>query len=564
VRPSGRTVAVSARLGGKSALSTSSNVEVGVSQVERANGLLGTGGRGCSSNTRRVYLSSMFVLYCALKPQHARAAPRVMLWVIAGITVILGSACLDRLGVPDKSPLGSLVISEENQRAGSRDWDAGLHLPWDTPVGGYALPFSLQAGETLHVFVTAPRGSVSVQIYRLGWYGGSGARLVAEHPDRSVARQPACTPASPAPSVCDWAETDRFAVDSWWVPGVYLAKFVDVLGEAGAYPFVVRSSRPAAFHVVLPFLTYQAYNNWGGTSLYYGPGSTRSEAYANRAVKVSFARPFALPDLDGQFLGIDYLLVRWLEQNAYDVTYLTDYDFHLHRGIDPEATAWLFAGHSEYWSWPMWLQANSARAQGISLGFLGGNDIYWLVRFETGSVNGLDAPVVVCYKDAAKDPMGTTPGLATTHFRSSPNNSPENSLVGVMSPGGLLVKNPPVDLVVANGSDALMAGTGLNTGEHIPGVAGWEGDRIIDNGATPNGIRVLFQSPYVPVGDSTATGLLQATIYEWPASGALVYASGEPGFARGLATYRQYVARGPIQRFLENLLHAFADARRQR
>ena len=133
-----------------------------------------------------------------------------------------------------------------------------------------------------------------------------------------------------------------------------------------------------------------------------------------------------------------------------------------------------------------------------------------------------------------------------------------------MSPGGLLVKNPPVDLVVVNGSDALMAGTGLNTGEHIPGVAGWEGDRIIENDATPNGIRVLFQSPYVPVGDSTATGLLQATIYEWPASGALVYASGEPGFARGLATYRQYVARGPIQRFLENLLQAFADARRQR
>jgi len=344
---------------------------------------------------------------------------------------------------------------------------------------------------------------------------------------------------------------------------VYLAKFIDVRGEAGAYPFIIRSGRPATFDVILPFTTYQAYNNWGGTSLYYGLGSTRSEAYANRAVKVSFARPFALPDLDGQFLGVDYLLVRWFEQNAYDVNYLTDFDFHLGRGVDPAATAWLFAGHSEYWSWPMWLEAKSARAQGISLGFLGGNDIYWLVRFEALSVNGLDVPVVVCYKDAARDPAGTIPGLATTHFRSSPNNSPENELVGVMSPGGMLVKNPPVDLVVANGSDVLMSGTGLTTGEHIPGVAGWEGDRIIDNGVTPGEMRVLFQSPYVPAGDSIATGLLQATIYEWPSSGALVYASGEPGFAWGLATYRQYVGRAPLERFLKNVLQAFADARRR-
>ena len=133
-----------------------------------------------------------------------------------------------------------------------------------------------------------------------------------------------------------------------------------------------------------------------------------------------------------------------------------------------------------------------------------------------------------------------------------------------MSPGGMLVKSPPVDLVVANGSDPLMAGTGLSTGEHIPRVAGWEGDRIIDNGVTPDGIRVLFQSPYVPVGDSTVTGLLQATIYEWPASGSLVYASGEPGFAWGLSTYQQRVARPPLQQFLRNVLEAFVVARGRR
>jgi hypothetical protein len=207
------------------------------------------------------------------------------------------------------------------------------------------------------------------------------------------------------------------------------------------------------------------------------------------------------------------------------------------------------------------LRAYAARDQGTSLGFLGGNDIFWVTRFETVPVNGLDAPVVVVYRDAALDPDGGTQGLATVPFRSPPNNAPENALVGVMSPAASLIGNAPVDLVVANGSDPLMAGTGLTTGEHIPRVAGWEGDRIVDNGETPTGIRVLFASPFVPVENPAGAGLFQATVYQWPASGALVYASGEPGFAWGLSTYRQYVGRPPLQRFLQNVLQAFVAVR---
>jgi hypothetical protein len=86
----------------------------------------------------------------------------------------------------------------------------------------------------------------------------------------------------------------------------------------------------------------------------------------------------------------------------------------------------------------------------------------------------------------------------------------------------------------------------------------------VDNGRTPAGIRVLFASPYVPVGDSLPRGLLEATVYEWPASGALVYASGEPGFAWGLSTYGQRVARPPVQKFLANLMDAFVTAAHHR
>ena len=448
-------------------------------------------------------------------------------------------------------------------RSGSPSWDVGLDAPTSTPVAGYVLPMSVQPGDTLHVFLMAPKNLASVRIYRLGWYGGSGARLVAEALDASVPSQPPCAAPLPGPSVCDWTETNHFVIDGLWEPGVYLAKFSSAEGGVGSYPFVVRSNRPALFEVILPFSTYEAYNNWGGTSLYGGPGSSRQESYTNRAVKVSFARPFSVPILHFQFLNVDYLLVRWLEQNGYDVNYITDYDFHLDRGVDQQAVGWLFAGHSEYWSWQMWLRAKNALTQRVSLGFLGGNDIYWLVRYESVSLGGLDAPVLVCYRDAARDPDGATPGLATVRFRSTPNNTPENSLVGVMTVSGTQVQNPPVDLVVANGADPLMSGTGLATGDHISKVAGWEGDRIVDNGATPSGIRVLFQSPYVPVGGSAANDLLQATVYQAQSSTAIVYASGDVGFAWGLSTYGKHAARPALQIFLQNVLQAFAQARSQ-
>jgi hypothetical protein len=324
---------------------------------------------------------------------------------------------------------------------------------------------------------------------------------------------------------------------------------------------VVRSDRPAAFVVVLPFATYQAYNQWGGTSLYGGPGATRLASYASRAFKVSYARPMSESVLGTKLLGTDYLLVRWLEQSGYDVSYITDFDFDQGRGADPQAVAWLFAGHSEYWTWSMWLRATAARDQGIGLGFLGGNDIYWMARYERVSLHGLDAPVVVCYREAALDPEGSVPGRATVRFRTAPNNTPENELVGVMSLYRGAMSNPPIDLVVANGADPLLAGTGLHTGDHIPRVAGWEGDRVVDNGQTPPGIRVLFDSPYVPLGGTAATERIQATVYRWPASGAMVYASGEPGFAWGLADFGRNVARPPLEQFLRNVLAAFVAAR---
>jgi hypothetical protein len=479
-------------------------------------------------------------------------------------TALVGAACVDPAGGPVLSGPGtSLAVAEENLRAGFVGWDTELHNSPDSLIAGYGLPHSVRGGDTLRLFVTAKRAPVRTAIYRLGWYNGVGARLMAEHRGLRIVSDGVCAPAAPGPGECSWPETDRFVIDRAWPPGLYLARFADSLGRTSAFPFVVRSERRTAFVVVLPFATYHAYNDWGGASLYHGAGVTPAEAYANRAVRVAFARPFTQKVLRGPILRLDYLLVRWLERNAYDVGYVSDYDFDLGRGPEPEV-AWLFAGHSEYWTWPMWLHANAARDQGHSLGFLGGNDVYWVIRFEHVAVNDLATPVVVCYRDAARDPLGGTPGLATVRFAAPPNNTPENALVGVMHARYSIVKSGPVDLVVTDGADPLLAGTGLKTGDHIPRVAGWETDHLVANGATPPGIRVLFDAHYVAIGDTAVSGLLQSTVYTWPASGAMVYAAAHPGFAWGLSTYRGFTARPPLEQFLRNLLRAFVAAHGQR
>jgi len=475
------------------------------------------------------------------------------------VLATLATGCLDRLGAPLPALDKSVLIAEENLHAGLQDWDARLDDKTDAPTAGFVVPFSAQSGDTLHVYVTSSGSHVKIQILRLGWYSGMGARLLAERMEKSVAPQPPCSAPSPGPSVCPWTETDRLMIDPSWVPGVYLAKFIDANGGGGSFPFIVRSPGPVKFQVILPFATYQAYNNWGGTSLYVGPGQTIGEQRANRAVKVSFARPFNVPQMNHNFFGTDYLLIRWLEKNAYDVGYLSDYDFHLGRAIDWTSSAWLFSGHSEYWSWPMWTRAVAGREAGISLGFLGGNDIYWVMRYEEATLVNATAPVVVCYRDAATDPEGSVPGLATVPFRASPNNTPENSLVGTMSaPPNEIVSGGSADLVVnAKSTDPLLAGTGLDSGMHISKAAGWEGDRIVDNGASPQGIRVYFEVPYRPTADSMTNAVFQSTLYRWPSSRALVYSAGQPGFAWTLSTYGPYLERPGIGRFLSNLLMAF-------
>src|SRR6185295_14178191 len=190
-------------------------------------------------------------------------------------------------------------------------------------------------------------------------------------------------------------------------------------------PFVVRNdARTAGLLYQQPVNTYQAYNSWGGKSLY----SFNSTGSA-RAYKVSFDRPYS-GDGSGDYFGWEVYTVQWLEQQGYDVTYNTDVDAEVTPGRMRSVKAVLVPGHSEYWSKGMYDAVTSARDAGVSLGFLGSNAIYWQMRYESAN------RVVVCYKTneppGPVDPVSSSnPIQTTTQWRLAPVNRPEQSLLGV-------------------------------------------------------------------------------------------------------------------------------------
>ena len=148
-------------------------------------------------------------------------------------------ACLGAAPVPD--PSGPVAL--ENQRAGTPGWE--LQNPaLGHEIEGYAEAASVAPGETVRLHVSSASPRFTVQVYRMGWYGGAGARSVLEF--RGMPGGPRAIP-KPRPQdglvECDWPVSCRVPVGSDWVTGVYLAKLTGSRdGKQSFIPFVVREA----------------------------------------------------------------------------------------------------------------------------------------------------------------------------------------------------------------------------------------------------------------------------------------------------------------------------------
>lgn len=438
-------------------------------------------------------------------------------------------------------------------------------------VEGYVSSQSILPGETQRIYVNAPRAhTVRVEVFRMGWYRGSGGRLILRSRPLRAISQPGCRHSSyTGLTECSWHATLTLPFPKTLPSGVYTVKLTTDRGARRDCLFVVRSRTPTPLLVVIPTATYEAYNAWGGDSLYPGGRMPVGITGTHQGVEVSYARPYDSQTGAGQFFIREVAMVRFLEQRGYPVSYTTSESVDEDPGQLRGVRAVIDVGHSEYWSARAEQAFARARARGTSLLFFSSDTLAWRVRFAPGGAGSSEAgrpdQTIVAYKEhSAVDPNRAEPsGL----FPMGGAGLVGGAYDGCITPR-LQQSGPPVYRYYVWRPDPglrpawLFAHTGVSPSTVIPGIVGYELDERTS--AAPAGTLVVGSGTGVPCQSETEPSpvlgtISQSTLYEAP-SGALVFASGTLGWLYGLSPVPQAspdVPRAPDPRVVavtENLV----------
>ena len=445
-------------------------------------------------------------------------------------------------------------IQRENAEPGSRAWERPLSP--GPAIEGYASQVSVRPGSSLDLHVsTNPPARYRVEVFRIGWYRGDGARRIACVPTCAGDEQGAALPVRPPdPDTgfldAGWPVTDRIEIPRSAVSGYFVAELVltsgELSGHAADVPFIVRAPKRrqrSAILVQAAVNTWEAYNNWGGKSLYDFNSTNRK-----RATRVSFERPLG-PGLVGP-ARYEYQLVRFLERHGFDVSYTTDVDTDRSPGRLRRHRLVLSAGHDEYWSKRMRDAFEAARDSGTNLGFVGADAADWQIRYADAR------RTIVEYRDASADPE-PDPALKTTRFSQLVPPRPQCQLVGVTYHG--YDASGQHDYAVASGAlpDRWFRGTGLTDASIIRGVVGYEWDGV-DPGCNGPKPTVLLRYEGPPSAE--------AVRYR-ARSGAVVFSSGTLSFSwaldafRDLGIGRQVPVDTRVQRFMRNVFRTLSTSR---
>jgi len=460
-----------------------------------------------------------------------RKYPLVVQLGICALIIMVAGAAVALPPAPIAIANGSCsTIALENQNAGTDAWIiTNPANDSDHQIKGYASATSVDVGGDLAFHVsTSPAQRYSIDIYRLGWYGGSGGRLMHQSGTIDGSVQPPVL-IDPHTGLIEapWSADYSLTIPSTWISGVYLAKLTNVEGFENYVSFVVRNEgRDAELLFQRSVTTDQAYNNYPndgvtGKSLYsYNSYGSNTVSGSRQAVKVSFDRPYAG---DGAGLLFDWEIhqLRWLEREGYDVVYSTNIDTHENGAELLEYAGFLSTGHDEYWSKEMRDDVEAARDAGVNIAFFGANAAYAQIRLEP-SMNGIQNRTIVSYKNWNIDP--TTDTSRKTGLWREIWQREEQKLIGIQyeSYGR---ENANRDYVVNNSSHWIYAGTGFSDGDRVAAIVGYEVDSYDPNvgAATSQSQTILSSSPYLDTYGEWITA--NSSIYQAP-SNAWVFASG--------------------------------------
>ena len=478
---------------------------------------------------------------------------------IAGLTTVvvsIGTVMVLGPGTVMAAPCDAPVVNPiacENSLPGNPESQWGVSGSGSSSIQGFATDISVDQGNTIGFKIDTTASSYRLDIYRMGYYGGSGARFAAAVDPTSVTKQPNCL-SDGATGLIDcgnWSQSASWTVPATAVSGIYFAKLVRTDGQAGNshIMFVVRDDDGGSDLLFQTSdTTWQAYNAYGGNSLYTG-------SPAGRAYKVSYNRPFTTRDNapEDWVFNAEYPMVRFLESNGFNVSYSTGVDTDRRGAELLKHKVFLSTGHDEYWSGGQRANVEAARDAGVQLAFFSGNEVYWKTRWEN-SIDGSGTPsrTLVSYKETAANAIidPATPIWTGTwrDKRFSPptdGGRPENGLTGTIFSVNCCAVNMTVG--AADGAMRFWRNTrvaalaGSQTTTIGTNVIGYEWDEDLDNGSRPAGlIRVsetfaANQQILLDNGSTFGTGPAThaMTLYR-ASSGALVFGAGTVQWAWAL------------------------------
>jgi hypothetical protein len=282
-----------------------------------------------------------------------------MLKILVAAALLLGWLVTPSANAQTCAPLSSDWVALENSKPGSKEWSSGIPMRFSADysrrknidrIEGYFDLTSVRCGESTQVNLVGSE-QATVEIYRMGYYKGLGARLIEK---KKIAS--------------GW----NFTAGNKYLPGQYLFKLIAFNRASSFIPLVISNpNAPSDISFISSVLTWQSYNQWGGYSLYKGPDGKRE----TRASEVSFFRPYD-GDGSGQFQYMEFPIIKAAEKLGLSINYATDFDLDSKADLLLSTQAILFGGHNEYWTTNMRDAVESAVDRGVNLIVLGGNTAY--------------------------------------------------------------------------------------------------------------------------------------------------------------------------------------------
>lgn len=468
---------------------------------------------------------------------------------------VMGLAAAPSAAAATPCGTGGNPVACENTLAGTSPdvWDAQWGAGSEA-IQGFATQMSVNLGERIDFKIDSVTAAYTITVYRIGYYGGAGARRITTlTPPATAQNQPNClTDVTTELVDCgNWAVSASWTVPTTAVSGVYIAVLrIPATGEQSQITFVVRDdSSDADIVFQTSDTTWQAYNSYGGSNFYNGAAN-------GRAFKLSYNRPVnTRGGVGGRdfFFSNEYPLVRFLERNGYDVTYISGVDTHRDGARLLNHKVFLSVGHDEYWSGQQRANVEAARDAGVHLQFLSGNEVYWRTRWEPSSdASKTPYRTLVTYKetwanqkiDPASEWTGTwrDPRFAPA---AQGGGRPENALTGTQFQANH--DDLAVKVSEAEGKLRMWRHTSLASlpaggqATLAPHTVGYESNEDVDNGHRPPGlIRLSTTVGETPeylsdFGNTVVPGTTRhnSTLYRAP-SGALVFSAGSIQWTWGL------------------------------